>query len=175
MANYNSDFEVQYYINTADILYKYYDLIEKGHDTSLIDNDLMNQRNPNTILKYFMQPQSDKIPDITKEPCEEYEQSRGTLQEKYMMYTDDNFVSNKCRDTCAEVCCHCASKNMTIMTHDGYAFCNECNTMEYLIIDHDKPSYKDPPKEISYFAYKRINHFQEFRCGGHICFIVLII
>ena len=30
------------------------------------------------------------------------------------------------------------------------------------MIDSDKPSYKDPPKEISYFAYKRINHFNEW-------------
>ena len=31
-----------------------------------------------------------------------------------------------------------------------------------IIIDSDKPSYKDPPREISYFAYKRINHFNEW-------------
>ena len=31
--------------------------------------------------------------------------------------------------------------------------------VDYIVIDSDKPSYKDPPKEISYFAYKRINHF----------------
>jgi hypothetical protein len=29
-------------------------------------------------------------------------------------------------------------------------------------VDHEKPSYKDPPKEISYFAYKRINHLNEW-------------
>ena len=31
-----------------------------------------------------------------------------------------------------------------------------------IIIDSDKPSYKDPPREVSYFAYKRINHFNEW-------------
>ena len=34
--------------------------------------------------------------------------------------------------------------------------------VDYIVIDSDKPSYKDPPKEISYFAYKRINHFNEW-------------
>ena len=29
------------------------------------------------------------------------------------------------------------------------------------LIDNDKPSYKEPPKEISFYAYKRINHFKE--------------
>jgi len=36
------------------------------------------------------------------------------------------------------------------------------NTVEYILVDHDKPSYKDPPKELAYFAYKRINHFNEW-------------
>ena len=31
-----------------------------------------------------------------------------------------------------------------------------------ILIDSDKPSYKDPPREISYFAYKKINHFNEW-------------
>ena len=29
------------------------------------------------------------------------------------------------------------------------------------MVDNDKPSYKEPPKEISFYAYKRINHFRE--------------
>jgi FMN phosphatase YigB (HAD superfamily) len=29
------------------------------------------------------------------------------------------------------------------------------------LIENDKPSYKEPPKEISFYAYKRINHFRE--------------
>jgi hypothetical protein len=33
--------------------------------------------------------------------------------------------------------------------------------MEAILIDCDKPSYKDPPREVSYYAYKRINHFNE--------------
>ena len=28
-------------------------------------------------------------------------------------------------------------------------------------IDNERPSYKDPPKEICFYAYKRINHFRE--------------
>ena len=31
-----------------------------------------------------------------------------------------------------------------------------------VIVDSDKPSYKEPPKEIQFFSYKRINHFNEW-------------
>ena len=29
-------------------------------------------------------------------------------------------------------------------------------------MDSEKPSYKDPPREITYFAYKKQNHFNEW-------------
>lgn len=151
--------ETQYYVNTADILYKYYDLLEKGRDNNSMANELMGNKNSNSILRFFVQAEGQKQ---HKDHHEDPEQSRGTLLEKYMMYTDHNFVSAKAKE-CDECCGFCKSNNMTIMTNDGYAFCNDCFTMEFLIVDHDKPSYKDPPKEISYFAYKRINHFQESR------------
>ena len=28
-------------------------------------------------------------------------------------------------------------------------------------MEHEKPSYKEPPKEVCFYAYKRINHFRE--------------
>ena len=49
--------------------------------------------------------------------------------------------------------------------------CQKCGEQENIIVDSDKPSYKDPPREISYFAYKRINHFNELI----ICFSLFII
>jgi hypothetical protein len=59
-------------------------------------------------------------------------------------------------------CAHCGCQERTTQLQDGYVFCNSCFTVEYILIDHEKPSYKDPPKEVSYFAYKRINHFNEW-------------
>jgi len=154
--------ETQYYVNTADILYKYYDLLEKGNDNAAMANELVSNKN-NSILKYFLgsAPKPSGINNETLSNLEDPDQSRGALLEKYLAFTDNNFVSSKVKE-CNERCGFCKSTNMTVMTNDGYAFCNDCFTMEYLIVDHDKPSYKDPPKEISYFAYKRINHFQEF-------------
>ena len=49
-----------------------------------------------------------------------------------------------------------------ILHCEGIIYCDKCGIQENILIDHEKPSYKEPPKEISYFAYKRINHFQEW-------------
>tara|TARA_B110000046_G_scaffold83964_1_gene92082 strand:- start:1062 stop:1676 length:615 start_codon:yes stop_codon:yes gene_type:complete len=40
--------------------------------------------------------------------------------------------------------------------------CSECGALSDIIIVTEKSSYSDPPREVSYFSYKRINHFNEW-------------
>ena len=51
---------------------------------------------------------------------------------------------------------------MVLLHSEGIIVCQSCGYQTPILIDSDKPSYKDPPREISYFAYKRINHFNEW-------------
>ena len=51
---------------------------------------------------------------------------------------------------------------MVFNPNEAIFTCVECGYQEFILIDSDKPSYKDPPREASYFAYKRINHFNEW-------------
>ena len=51
---------------------------------------------------------------------------------------------------------------MLIIFSEGIILCKDCGLQEDILINSDKPSYKEPPKEMSYFAYKRINHFNEW-------------
>jgi hypothetical protein len=39
--------------------------------------------------------------------------------------------------------------------------CNSCSTSVKYLVENEKPSYKEPPKEVCFYAYKRINHFRE--------------
>jgi len=39
--------------------------------------------------------------------------------------------------------------------------CNVCSRSITYLIENEKPSYKEPPKEVCFYAYKRINHFKE--------------
>jgi hypothetical protein len=59
---------------------------------------------------------------------------------------------NKCEDCGVE---------MTLYVSDGFQVCDKCGRQDSIITESDKPSYKDPPPEVSYFAYKRMNHFNE--------------
>ena len=40
--------------------------------------------------------------------------------------------------------------------------CPNCGCEEKILIDCDTPSYKEPPRELTYFAYKKINHANEW-------------
>lgn len=145
--------ETNYYVNTSDILFKYYDLVEKGNVNSIMVNE-----NSNSILRYFTQSSEEtNATASTSKPNE----LRGSLLDNFISKIDKNYINNKIKDT-DDICSHCGSLNITTMYCDGYIFCNECSTIEHMIVDHDKPSYKDPPKEISYFSYKRINHLNEW-------------
>jgi hypothetical protein len=163
--------EVGYYTNTADVLFKYYDIVEKGCGDTHTNNIDTKQHKPNTILKYFSSKPIDEV--VVQKPIEPLNDkktntrnSKGGLLDAYMSVIDDNYIAenkNQNNDTCnGEKCSSCKSTEMTVMNTDGYIFCNACHAMEYIIVDHEKPSYRDPPKEISYFAYKRINHFNEW-------------
>ena len=46
--------------------------------------------------------------------------------------------------------------------HETFLDCPDCGYREYILVDSEKPSYKDPPREMSYYAYKKINHLNEW-------------
>jgi len=56
---------------------------------------------------------------------------------------------------------HNKDYEMIINHNEGFMSCTKCGHMEYVIIESDKPNYKDPPPEATYFAYKRTNHLNE--------------
>ena len=58
-------------------------------------------------------------------------------------------------------CSKCNQGELITSNHDGIMICNHCHVIFKYLISNDKPSYKEPPKEISFYAYRRINHFKE--------------
>jgi len=56
--------------------------------------------------------------------------------------------------------CKCGGEFIHI-DYKGLVVCNKCAIQKTYLIEHEKPSYKEPPKEVCFYAYKRINHFRE--------------
>lgn len=142
--------EIDYLINTGDILFDYYNIIENGNHLNV---DLSNEKN--NILSYFSKPKDDNKIVIPNG------QDKFSLSNKYLEMTDSNYIKENIEKH-KENCPYCDSLNREIITLEGIIYCNSCFTIEYIIVDHDRPTYKDPPREISYFSYKRLNHFNEW-------------
>lgn len=141
--------EHNYFLNNANTLYSYYNLVENSQHNKNKHIFESEDASKSSILSYFSQDNG----------LETTIDTRGNLLEKYMLETDNNYIKTTTNDV--SKCEHCDSRDITLMLSDGYQYCNSCNTISHLVTDHDKPSYRDPPKEISYFAYKRINHYSE--------------
>jgi hypothetical protein len=61
----------------------------------------------------------------------------------------------------ARTCEWCARGEMIAVPEEGIHVCNVCSRSVHGVIKTDRPSYKEPPKEVCLYAYKRINHFKE--------------
>ena len=66
----NNEDEIEYLINTAPILFKYYDIVEKGND----DDNFKPKINENSILKWLVTNQ--------EEPSDNSKEDRASLLEK---------------------------------------------------------------------------------------------
>jgi len=81
--------------------------------------------------------------------------------QKYLVNVDDAFLNMDSFINHTDVCKSCNNGELIPVDHEGILICNSCHiTLKYLV-DNEKSSYKEPPKELCFYAYKRINHFRE--------------
>jgi len=99
-----------------------------------------------------------KISDFVKE---ESKFKKKNFLDDYLQKIDKNYV-NKIKVDHTIFKCKLCSNEMTVYHSEGYQICSTCGNQEHILIESDKPSFKDPPLEVCYFSYKRINHFNEW-------------
>jgi len=88
--------------------------------------------------------------------------NKDTIYDKYMKMTDKNYINVNNDDVDIFDMCKYCKVEMLLNNNTGVLICPKCGLMENIIVDSDKPSFKEPPKEMTSFCYKRINHLNEF-------------
>ena len=141
----NNSEEKEYFLNTSNLLFDYYD---NGTNIIKSKKPLKINKNSKTVMDW-LNKSGDTQENLKKKICEDY-----------LSKTDSKYVK-KMNENNSSMCEKCNIEKTTHLS-DGCMICKKCGEVTYIVIDSDKPSYKDPPKEISYFAYKRINHFNEW-------------
>jgi hypothetical protein len=127
------------------------------------EEDSVSSKKP-TVTNLSMANKKTKITDfIAKE--EGFEKAE--LYDKYIkLINNQTFIlkdifMKKSQVGQSAICPKC-NIGLTLVHSEGLQVCNQCGLTEYILIDSEKPSFREPPPEVSYFAYKRINHFNEW-------------
>lgn len=85
---------------------------------------------------------------------------RADIHDQYLAKTDTHHIEPTEYDNSDDFCSECGEYRELSET-DAILICNKCGDELKAVMESNKPSYKDPPHENMYFAYKRINHFKE--------------
>jgi hypothetical protein len=153
----------QYYLRTGEILYNYYDIqdqIQQGNHNRPYD---ISRAKPGSILALLQDISVEKPKSVPHIPMENKSLQRNQLLNNYLhienpiMAQDDTEEINNNWTVC-ELC----GNEMNICLNEANLTCSNCGNQEFILVDTDKPSYKDPPRDICYYAYKKINHFNEW-------------
>ena len=86
--------------------------------------------------------------------------AKGNIQ-KYFNNVDNNLLDINSYIKPTDICRLCHKGELIPIDHEGILVCNKCSKNTKFLVENDKPSYKEPPKEVCFYAYKRINHFRE--------------
>ena len=81
----------------------------------------------------------------------------------YLNAVDQRFVDIDKYVESTAVCRGCSQGELVPVDYEGVVVCNNpaCGKQFRYLVENEKPSYKEPPKEVCFYAYKRINHFRE--------------
>jgi len=134
--------------------------IEAENDDEIENDDIKSNYEPTqeTDISKEKNYTSTKIGDFYKTNLSS--QKKMLIQE-YLKKIDPDYVSIINFDISMFKCSNC-NNELTLYPTDGFQICEKCGTQKDIIIESDKPSFKDPPPEASYFSYRRINHYNEW-------------
>ena len=83
------------------------------------------------------------------------------IVQKYLNNVDEGFLDMSSFVCSTNVCQSCHKGELIPLEDEGVLICNICAVSVPYLIENEKPSYKEPPKEVCFYAYKKINHFKE--------------
>lgn len=175
--------EIEYYENTADILFQYYELIEnqetqpsntkhltpvrptKGKKkflpvTSKTILEALQIVDPETSTDQTELPKNPSFQDIQQQAIQKPVRDKSTLVDEYLASIDPTYVRKTKNELLGN--CYLCDVPLICLPQDGVMVCPTCGYQETLLVEQNRPIYKQSAKETSHFSYKRINHFNEW-------------
>lgn len=143
-----------YYLENAKCIFHYFEQ-KKNISTG--------GGNQNTdLLNNFFKIKTANNDEENVDNNEKYRVSKYIYQ-NYWKNVNGELLNMKNYAVAMDVCHYCNSGELIHQEEEGVLICNntKCGKFVTHIVDGSKPFNKEPPNEISYTAYIRLNHFKE--------------
>jgi hypothetical protein len=133
----------KYLLNNSKYIFDYF---ENKKDIS------SNNTKPKILENFF---------GVNKEKNKEVLQKHNETVATYFKSIDPHYLNIDAYYYNNDMCEYCDDGELIPIEYEGIMVCNKCFRNTQFIFQKEKPSYKEPPQEVSFYAYKRINHFRE--------------
>jgi hypothetical protein len=135
----------QYYLSNSKYIFDYFE------NKKEISNGNAKTKILNSFFK--IDSESDRVNELT---C-----LNNNNVKKFLSNIDQSFINVNDFMFQTDICKNCNVGELIPVEHEGILVCNHCSKYVIYLFENEKPSYKEPPKEACFYAYKRINHFKE--------------
>lgn len=142
----------EYLLDNSKYIFEYFENKKNISNGTKLET---NTNKPNAVNKFF------KIKEDIVDEINLIQKDNNNIVLKYLSNVSDDFldINNFIYQT--DICQICHKGELIPLEEEGIMVCNICSRSIPYLIENEKPSYKEPPKEVCFYAYKRINHFKE--------------
>ena len=140
---------IDYLLDNSKYVFEYFE-----NKKSIAEGEEDN-KNVSKLNSFF------KIKDENEESKKNVEKTNKNLIHEYLSNVDNAFLNIGNYIYSTDICQKCKNGELIPIEDEGVMICNKCHHNVRYLVENDKPSYKEPPKEVCFYAYKKINHFKE--------------
>ena len=140
-----------YFLDNSHYIFEYFENKKGISDGNNMQKSTNKSKIVNSFFKIKEENDSDKIA----------QRENNNIVQKYLTNIDDTFLDVNAFISQTDICQTCHKGELIPLEDEGIMVCNSCSRTIPYLIENEKPSYKEPPKEVCFYAYKRINHFKE--------------
>jgi len=140
----------KYLLNNSRYVFQYFEDMKKISSGA-------NNQNVNKLNSFF------KIKDPAVNEIQPIKESYRNAYQNYWRNMRTDIANIQDYIIPSDLCEFCNVGEMIPQDDEGILICNnpQCGKFISYIVDNSKPSTKEPPVEVSYTAYIRLNHFKE--------------
>jgi hypothetical protein len=144
-----------YLLDNSKLIFDYFEN-KKNISSGMTNTSISNKK----LVEDFFKIKKDDENKETETNNEYYKQSNNIVHH-YLSNIDDKYLDMEHYVNQVDICRYCNRGELISNDEEGVLLCNNCFRNHPYLIENEKSSYKEPPKEVCFYAYKRINHFKE--------------